>query len=400
MDLSQLFLLLGALFLAGLVADQVGRRSRLPRVTLLIGCGVLAGPSVTGLLPALDAAWVEFLSVAALTMVAFLLGGSLTRDKLLKNGRTILSVSLCVVAGTVIVMSGGLMLLGVAPPVALILAAIATATDPAATQDVIRQGGFSGNFADTIKGIVAIDDAWGLLVFSVILVLAGVLTGAGGEGLILQALHELAVSLGLGIAIGGVGSVLTSRLQPGEPIQSEALGLVFLCAGLALWLDGSYLVAGMTAGTVMANLSRHPGRAFQEIRHMQWPFMMLFFILAGASLNLADLESMGGIGIAFLVLRVLSRQVGAWAGARLVGAPAQERALYGIALLPQAGVAVGMALIAARDFPEMAHLVLTVTIAATIVFEIVGPVGTYYALRKAEPDAAPESSDREFSENE
>lgn len=389
MELSHLFTMLGALFLIGLVADQLGRRTRLPRVTLLIGFGILIGPSVLDLLPSIEAAWYEFMAVTALTMVAFLLGGSLTRDKLFRNGRVILTISMGVVVATLLIVTIGLTAMGVPLALSLILAAIATATAPAATQDVILQSGYQGDFVDTIKGIVAIDDAWGLLVFSVILVMAGNMIGAGSHGLLLHAVEEIGLSILIGLVIGGAGSFLTSRLQPGEPIQSEALGLVFLCAGVSMWLGGSFLIAGMTAGCLVANLSRDPDRAFDEIEHMQWPFIMLFFILAGASLEMHELADLGMIGLALVVLRIVSRQIGAWVGAKMGGATEVESPWYGIALLPQAGVATGMALIAAKQFPELADVVLTLTIASTIVFELIGPAGTLFALNKVA--AHPES---------
>jgi len=385
MELAHLFLTLSVLFLAGLVADEIGHRTMLPRGTLLILCGIAAGGSGFGWLPQEVFEWYDFLSVTALTMVAFLLGGALTRESLRAHGRVILWVSGAVVLVTLAVVTVGLAALGVALPLALVLGAIATATAPVATLDVIRETGTATGFTDTLEGIVAISDVWALMVFSLALTFAlGVAAiGATGADLVLEALREILGAVLVGVVVGVPAAYLTGRLKPGEPLQTEALGIVFLTAGVAMWLDVSFLIAGMTAGAITVNLALHHERGFHEIEHIQWPFMLLFFIIAGSSLEVDTLGVVGWIGVAYVVLRALSRVIGAGLGALVGGAPDTERPLFGIALMPQAGVAVGMALVAAEELPEYGQTILTVTIATTVFFEIVGPVGTIWAIRKA-----------------
>ena len=167
MELAGLLITLGVLFLAGLAADQLGRATRMPRVTLLLLLGIAAGNAGFNLVPAEVAEWFDELSIVALTMVAFLLGGSLTRKNLVNHGLAIFTISISIVVATLIVVTLGLTFFGVAPGLALLLAAIATATAPAAMTDVIHQSGIENGFTETLKGIVAIDDAWGLIVFSV-----------------------------------------------------------------------------------------------------------------------------------------------------------------------------------------------------------------------------------------
>ena len=382
MDLITVFLTLGGLFLAGLLADQVGRRTRLPRVTLLLACGVIAGQSGLGLLPDAARSWYDFLSVTALTMVAFLLGSSLTLRTMAASGRAIFSVSIAIVVASLCVVTAGLLIVGAPLEIALLLAGIAAATDPAATQDVIRQVGARGPFVETLKGVVAIDDAWGLLAFSLVLAVVGMLSHNGGAGALLHAGWEIAGAIGFGCVVGLPAAFLTGRLQPGEPLQAEALGIVFLTAGLALWLDVSFLIAAMTAGALVANLADHHTRAFHEIEHVQWPFMILFFILAGASLDIASLEQLGALGAAYAGLRIVARLAGGWAGAWMGGMPGPQRVWIGPALLPQAGVAIGMALVAGQQFPELAGRILTLAVATTVLFEFIGPLCTLLALRR------------------
>ncbi len=380
MDLAPLLITLGVLFLLGLAADQIGTDSRLPRVTMLLVLGIAAGGAGLDLIPDNVTEWFDTLSIVALTMVAFLLGGSLTGKNLRSHGRAIMAISLAVVLATLVMVAAGLILAGLQPGLALILAAIATATAPAAMTDVIRQSGITNGFTETLKGIVAIDDAWGLIAFSLILVLAG--QTDGWAHVAVGTAQDLGGAILLGVAVGLPGAFLTGRLKPGEPLQAEAIGIVFLTAGLALWLEVSFLITGMTAGALIANLARHHDRAFHEIEHVQWPFMILFFLLAGASLEVDALLAVGWIGAAYMVLRIVARLVGGIIGARLAGAPRIEARLYGPALLPQAGVAVGMALVAGEEFPDWAAPIMALTIASTVVFELIGPPITLAAIRR------------------
>lgn len=374
---------LGLLFLTGLAADQLGARSRLPRVTLLLICGLLAGSAGFDLIPESLAALYPIISVIALSMVAFLLGGELSLRTLSAHGRAIVVISVMVVLVTQLTVSAGLALIGMPLAAALMVGALATATDPAATLDVIRQGRASGDFPRRLKGIVAIDDAWGVLLFALVAVLAGAVEGNGSaHGLLGGALVEIAGSVALGLAVGLPGASLTGRLSGGEPLRIEALGLVFLTAGLSLWLDLSYLIAGMTAGAAIVNLAHHHKRAFREIEHIEWPFMIVFFILAGASLDLSALWAVGPLLLGYVALRVLGRVLGGWAGAALAATARGERPWYGPALLPQAGVAIGMALIAGDLFPQYANMVTALAIGATVVFELAGPLAAAYALRR------------------
>ncbi len=376
---------LGLLFLAGLAADALGRRTRLPRVTLLLACGLIAGRPGLDLIPSTLEAIYPIVSVIALSMVAFLLGGELSLRTLRQHGRAIVAISLVVVIVTLLTVGLGLAALGVPLGAAVMIAAIATATDPAATYDVIGQTGNRSSFARTLKGIVAIDDAWGVMAFALMVVVAQALSGTGsGVEIMLDALVEIGLSIALGLVIGIPGGLLTGRLTGGEPLRIEALGLVFLTAGLSLWFGLSYLIAGMTAGAVIVNLARHHTRAFREIEHLEWPFMIIFFILAGATLEVDILWTAGPILLGYIVFRLTGRVLGGWLGAMLSHVPAPERAWYGPALLPQAGVAIGMALIAGEVFPEYAATITALAIGATVVFELTGPLATEYALRRVQ----------------
>ncbi len=381
--LTKVFITLGALFLIGLVTDILGRRTRLPRVTLLIIFGFLIGPSGFALLPDMDAAWIDAISKVALVMVGFLLGEHLTHKAIRNQGALVLSVSLMVTLTTIIFVFLGLMLIGVDFELALLLAAMSTATDPAATIDVAHEAGAKGPFTSAVLGIVAIDDVWGLLSFSLILTVVDALAGGGaGMDAIVHGIKDVGGAMAIGIGLGIPMSLLTGRIRKGEPTQAEALGFVFLCAGIAIWFEVSFILASIMLGMTVANFAEHHKYAFHEIEGIEWPFLILFFVLAGASLDLSAVAAGGMVLTVYIVLRIAGRMAGGWYGGAFVGASTQQKAWFGAALLPQAGVAIGMALVGAQRIPEYASELLSVAIAATVIFELIGPILTKLALSR------------------
>lgn len=371
----EILLTFGGLFLLGLVADLLGRHTPLPRVTLLIVAGFLIGPEILDWLPAFTHDWFPVLTDIALAMIGFLLGQNLTRAKLRRMGRPILGISIGVMVMTATLMFVGLMLLGVSMELALILAGIATATAPAPVVDVVKESHAKGPFTDTLLGIVAVDDAWGMLLFSVLLVIAAVAVGNGDSWQVLQTgLWEVGGAITLGLLLGFPMAYLTSHIYPGKSSQAEVLGLVLLCAGLAEWLEVSYILSAMTMGMIAANYTRHHRqRPFAELETLQWPLMILFFLLAGAALQLDALYQVGYIGVGYIAFRVLGRISGSYLGALWARQPQGEYRWMGLAMLPHAGVPIGMALLATQQFPELKNAILAVILGSTIVFELLGP---------------------------
>jgi len=232
---------------------------------------------------------------------------------------------------------------------------------------------------------VAIDDAWGLIVFSVLLAAAQVIAGGDGAGwdALAHGARELGGAVVLGALVGVPAAYLTGRLRPGEPTQAEALGVVLLAGGIAIWLELSFLLTAMIVGAIVANLAKHHERPFREIEHIEWPFMVLFFILAGASLHVERLAAIGWIGAVYIALRAAGLVLGAYVGGRAGGAEARVRRWMGLAIMPQAGVALGMALVAGNAFPDLRDTVLPLVIGSTVVFELAGPALTRLAILRA-----------------
>ena len=383
-QVAPMLITIGAIFIAGLLADLLGRHTPLPRVTLLLLAGVLVGPSVMDLLPPFTERWFPVLTNIALAMIGFLIGGQLTPDALHKLGRRVLVLSASKVLLASLFVGIGLLLAGAGLQAALLLAGIAPATAPAATYDVVHESGAEGEFTQTLLGLVAIDDAWGIMLFTVLFSVAQALAGDGGEaGELLGAVWELSGAIALGAVLGLPMAWLTGRVREGEPTQAEALGFVMLCSGIALWLEVSYLLACVTLGAVVASRAKHHSRPFRAIEGIEWPYLILFFLLAGAALELGSLQAVGLIGAVYILLRSAGLYAGAQLGGRLGGAPPRIYHWIGFAVLPQAGIALGLALVAAQSFPELESLILPTVFGSTVIFELLGPVATRFALRRA-----------------
>lgn len=379
---AQILLTLGGILLLGLATDVLGQRTLLPRVTLMLLFGMLIGPGMLDLVPTVVADRFELIASMALLMVGFLLGGRLTRDTLRRSGREIISISVTAVIVTSFIVFLGLMLVGVPLEIAILLGCIASATAPAATVDIVMESGYKGRFAELLLAIVALDDAWGLIIFSIGLALVAALAGVDGHASpLLAALRDIGGSVILGLLIGLPAAYMTGRIRQGQPMLTEALGLVFVCGGLALWLDVSFLIASMVMGAVVTNLATHHEYPFHAIEDIEWPFMVIFFVLAGASLEFSALRDIGLIGAVYVVCRIAGKVLGAWLGGRHGRARQETRRWMGVAMLPQAGAAMGMALVATNLLPEYRQVVLSVVISTTVFFELIGPAFTRLALR-------------------
>ena len=378
---AQLILSLGGILLLGLATDMLGSRTFLPRVSLLVVAGVIIGPGMLNLIPSILARSFDIVSTMALLMVGFLLGGKLTRESLLRSGHAGLWISLSVAVLTAVIVFAGLILVGVPVDIAILLGCIASATAPAAVMDVVLESKSTSMFSGLLLVIVALDDLWGLILFSFGLAAVGAMQGLDGSGSpLVMIVRDIGGGVVIGFVIGLPAAFLTGRIKPGQPMLTEALGIAFLCGGLALWADASFLIASMVMGAVIANLAKHHDYPFHAIEDIEWPFMVIFFVLAGASLEFDGLLDAGLIGLAYIALRMAGKILGAGAGCVISGIDSATRRWMGLALLPQAGVAMGMALIASNSFPDLRPVLLPIVIGATIIFEITGPVFTRMAL--------------------
>jgi len=384
---SQFLIALGGILLLGLLTDVLGRRTHLPRVTLLLVFGVIIGKDLLDIIPSVFSDRFEIIADMALLMVGFLLGGRLTAGTLKNSAGQILWISISAAIVTTVIVSLGLVWIGVSEEIAILLGCIASATAPAAVLDVVTESGYKGRFSDLLLSIVSLDDVWALLLFGIGIAVVHSISGLDADMLpILIVTREIGGAILLGLLIGLPAAYLTGRIKPGQPILIEALGIVFICGGLAIMLDVSFLIASIVMGAVIANFAKHHEYPFHAIEGVEWPFMVIFFVLAGASLELSAVSEIGFIGIVYILCRATGKYLGVMLGSHCGKAGKETKRWMGIALLPQAGVAIGMALVASEHFPGYRQTLLSVIISTTIFFEIIGPVFTRMALQRARND--------------
>lgn len=375
-----LLLIVGCLFIAGLVADIVGRKTGIPRVTLLLIFGVVAGPAGADIFPPISEELFQLICNLALAFVSFLLGENFDRDILRSLGKSILILSGVIAVTTWLLVSVVCVAFGIPIIVSLLLGAIATATDPIATRDVVKHHVNQGEFTKQLIGVVSIDDAWGIIIFSIVIAAIRLLDGGALIDPLLRCLWEIGGAVVLGIILGIPMVFLTGRIEPGEPTLVEALGFILICAGAALYLQISMLLAAMVMGAITVNFARHHNRPFQAIEGIEWPLLVGFFFLTGATLSIENFAVVISFVLIYCFARVLARIIGGELGGRAIKASKTVYHWYGPALLPQAGVALGMALVAHNTYPLTADLVLPIIVIATIIFEILGPLATKTAL--------------------
>ena len=274
--------------------------------------------------------------------------------------------------------------LTIALVMALVLAGIAPASDPAATLDVIREYHADGPLSKTVFGVVAIDDAWGVILFSLLFVVAESLTETDPEWIeVAKGLWDVVGAGLLGFIIGLPMAWITGRLTKGEPTILEASGFVFICGGLALFFNVSYLIACMVLGATVANFAKHHKRPFREIENASQPFLVIFFLLSGYECNLSAFAALGFIGLVYIVTRSLGLVLGGGFAARLAHASPMVQKRVGWCLLPQAGVALGLALLVAERLPELGKPIISIILATTVIFEIGSPLMTRWHFHKA-----------------
>ncbi|MFL0801216.1 MAG: cation:proton antiporter [Agarilytica sp.] len=380
---AQFLLTIGGIFLLGLLTNALARHTVLPRVTLLLLFGIVIGDEVLGVVPKIFETRFDIIADMTLLMVGFLIGGKLTKDSLAESGRSVLWVSLVAAVVTVACVSGALILVSAPVDVAIILGCIAAATAPAAIFDVVAELGVDNKFSRLLISVVALDDVWALVIFGIGLAVVRSLNGIGGEAFfLLDVSREIGGAIILGVLIGFPASYLTGRVIPGKPILTEALGIVFFCGGMAIWFGVSYLIASIVVGFIIANYAKHHEYPFHAIEGIESPIMIVFFVLAGALLDLNAIHEIGLVGVAYIIARMVGKYCGAALGCSVAGSDDATKRWMGLALLPQAGVAIGMALAASNQFPEHRQFLLPLVISSTVFFELIGPIFTRQALMR------------------
>ena len=378
-------LTIGIAMAAGLLFSRAARLVKLPNVTAFLVAGLVIGPCVSGIISKEQAASMSIISEAALGFIAYAIGGEFKLSYLKKIGKAPLTITAFQGLTTALCVDVGLILCGVDVPLALLLGAIGLATAPAATLMVVRQYKANGPVTQMLLPVVAMDDALGLMVFSIS---ASVAQGMlGGEitlqSMLLSPLVEIVGSVALGAALGLILAYCARFFASRGNKLALSIALVLAGVGLCDLLHLSSLLVCMMIGAVMVNLSQQHEVLMEQCDRFTPPLFLLFFVLSGAELDLGVLPSVGLIGVLYLALRTIGKWGGTMLGALCVRADENIRKYLGLTLLPQAGVAIGMAQLVSTRFPTLGQQVNTIVLAGVLIFELIGPIITKLALTKA-----------------
>ena len=382
-------LCLGIVLVGALVAEKIIGYLKVPAITSYILLGILLGPYALNVTGGGLIASSELLSNIVLGFIAFHIGKNFSVEHFKRIGKAVLSVSISVTIATLICVTAGIYYMAHQPfHIALLFGAIATATAPATTMMVIRQYKARGLFTDVLLGTVAIDDAWGIMIFSISLAIAQVLQiGQFSEWIIMTVTIKAAAKIFLSVILGFITAIIASKisgyLKRREDVLTFILGAILINTGVALYFHMSPLLSNMFFGAVLVNIEKTSFKFFESVNNVDWPLYVMFYVLAGANLDIGLLNSLGLIGSVYIISRIIGRIGGAYAGAVIAGAEQSIRRYMGLALMAQAGVAIGLAMMAKASLPHSGGAILNTIIATTVVYEIFGPIATRYALLKA-----------------
>ncbi|MBE6609454.1 MAG: DUF3169 family protein [Ruminococcaceae bacterium] len=383
---KDILLSLGVAIAIGMVFNRLVKKLGLPNVTGYLVAGVLIGPCFLQIIPDVWLRSCTLLVNVALGFIAFSIGGEFKFSKIKKIGKSVMVITFFQALMTTILVDIGLLLF-FPPAVALCLGAIATATAPAATLMVIRQYKAEGPVTNILMPVVALDDAIGLVVFSISLSLAKLtlaVEGVNPLSILLDPIKEIVLSLVIGAVIGGVLSFCLGFFHSRSNRLVSIISAVFIGTSVASLFHLSSLLLCMAIGAMMSNFYRESEKMLDLTEHWTPAVLLLFFVISGAELDLTVVPTVGLLGILYLVLRSAGKYFGARLGSAVVHEDKNIRKYLGVALLPQAGVAIGMSQIVVNALPsEYGSQIRAVVLCATLVYELVGPLLTKIVLKRA-----------------
>ncbi len=369
-----------------LLMTRVMKKISLPNVTGYLLAGLIAGPYCLRLYNSDNLDALAIITNVALGFIAFSIGGEFKLSSLKALGAKIFIITVFEAVGASVLVITALVLLKFPITLSLVLGAIASATAPAATLMVVRQYKAQGPVTTTLLPVVAIDDAVCLMLFSILSSVAKSLESDGGFNLyqtIIKPVIEILLSLVIGFAIGLVLSVGTKFFKSRANRISLVVTAVFLGAGIAEKFGLSSLLLCMAVGAALANYSPAADKVMDGSERWTPPLFMLFFVISGAQFNFSILKQVGIVGAVYIIMRSLGKYCGARLGCLIAGTEKTVRNFLGITLLPQAGVAIGMAQLSLTVVPEYGEQIRAVVLCATLIYELVGPLLTKLALQKA-----------------
>ena len=374
------------MILSGMGCARLMKQVKLPNVTGYLVAGLLIGPSVFGIIPEDIIADFTVICEVALGFIAFSIGNEFKISYFKKVGITPIVIATFESLFAVIFVFVALVLFGYEVPFSLVLASIAAATAPAATIMVINQYKAKGIVSSTLLSVVAIDDATALFFFSISVAIAQSIMNPASVTLasvIAAPLWEIGGALVVGGLLGLLFNVPLRWFKKDGNRLALVIAFIFAGVGIAGEFGFSSLLLCMALGAMFANLSPELDPVMEIVNGFTPPVFLLFFVCSGAELKLSVLSSVGIIGAIYIIVRVLGKLAGASFGAAICKADPMVKKYLGLSLIPQAGVAIGLSLVATQVVPEYGAEIRAIILCGTLIYELVGPGITKFSLIKA-----------------
>lgn len=384
--MTNVLLALSIAMAMGLLLSRFIKLIHLPDVTGYLIAGLLVGPHVLGVMtPELNDS-LAIVSNAALGFIAYSIGSEFKFSYLKEIGikPIVITIFEGCVASLLVFLT--LFVTGQDMPLCLALGAIAAATAPAATLMVVRQYKANGPVTKMLLPVVAMDDALGLMLYAIMMAVARTLVDGSALSvmtLLVEPLVQIVFSLGLGVVLGFLLTLVIPFFHSRGKKLTLSIMIVFCAVGLSEVLDLSSLLVCMMVGATMINMSHQSDVMLEQVDRFTPPLFLLFFVLSGANLNLSVLPTVGVVGISYVLARAAGKVLGATLGAITQRCDQNIIRYLGFTLIPQAGVAIGMARMSMTALPEYADVINAVVLSGTLIYELCGPVITKIALTKA-----------------
>ena len=391
---------LGLILLFALLVGHLVKFARIPEVTGYLVAGMVVGPSALGWVTHENLQALHVFSEVGLGLILFSIGGVFEFSRMRAIGRRLVTLTFAESALAAVLVTLGMLAIGQPWQVALLLGAIAVETGAASTLMVIRENNSSGPFTEALTGVIGLNNIFALVAFSLVaatldmsmLGTSGGMTAAGVARAVFPLVWQLVGSAALGYLVGLLLAAWAAQVVESGEVLILLIGCVLLTVGVATLVDLSPLVASLAVGATMANLSAKSRALFDALSRTDPPLYVIFFVLAGADLNLSLLKSLGALGLVYVLCRAAGKLLGARYAARREHFPATVQRLIGFSIFAQAGLAVGLVLVTRQRFPELAPTVTTVVLGAVVVFEIAGPLSTRFALDRS-GESRPQDAD-------
>lgn len=368
------------IIVAGFLMSRLTKLCKLPNVTGYLLAGILIGPYVLNIIPAGIIPSFSFLTDIAIAFIAFGVGKYVNLSVLKTQGKKALIITVFESLLSGILVFGVMMLFGISWEICLILASIACCTAPTSTLMTIRQYNAKGKFVDNLVQVIALDNIIGLLIFNIALaVVQGINNSLSALDLILPMLYNL-LTIGLGVVLG---LLLKKLYQAKHSMDSRLImtfAIIFSLTAVCCLLNVSPLLACMTLGATYVT-ANGDSEVFKVVGSFTPPILLMFFVVSGMKFDITSLGAIGLVGLCYFAARIAGKVFGSFVGGIVTKQDTQTKKYLGLALIPQAGVSIGLAAIATRILPtDTASLVTTIILTAGILYELVGPPSAKHAI--------------------